>query len=465
MPQIIIPYQPLGYEDRAPYETVQIDFWETEADTPALVGASRSGKTMTGAGKGLRNTLREWQEHKRLVNGFVVGPRWDEVRGVLVEEYLKVIPPDLVWKTADGGIFHETQKVIRLVDFNALREGRREPGPLIYYRSGEDPKAIYGFTCGWVHQDEAAQMVQEVMGASVERCSDPPNQLFATFTPQGGRRHWANQKWALGQKQLVDGRRGLKIVNNDPQSPAWLMIYTDNYTLDEAWRRMVEANLGLDTAYGRQELFAEVMDVEGLVYPMFDPVHVRPAPEGFTQISGGIDRALSGITAVSLVGLDLAGRTWCFHEWGERAANITDVALHCVGLQQRYPGLWFDADPAPSAEIELATLRNLGVNIRRAQKKDMLDVGVKLIRERLNVQLDGLPGMFFADHCKETIAQMQSWCFIKGVEGGIEVTSDKVERFHRDHIDAMRYAVMGLFRQPFAADIPVHWTVRGRRVT
>ena len=95
---IAVRYQPLGYETAcgcgcgqkdAPYETVQIDFWESEADTPAFVGATRSGKTMTGAAKLNRNIL------KHNTNGLVVGPTWDQTRQIQIDYLLKLSVRDI----------------------------------------------------------------------------------------------------------------------------------------------------------------------------------------------------------------------------------------------------------------------------------------------------------------------------------------------------------------------------------
>lgn len=80
---IEVPYLPLGVEEGAPWETAQIDFWESSADSPAFIGASRSGKTRTGCGKMLSNML----------------------------------------------YYRETQKIIRLADLATLNEDHKEPGP------------------------------------------------------------------------------------------------------------------------------------------------------------------------------------------------------------------------------------------------------------------------------------------------------------------------------------------------
>jgi hypothetical protein len=455
---IIVPYQPLGYEDGAPYHTVQEDFYESTARTPAFIGAARAGKTMTGGGKGFSNVLTYGS------NLLAIAPRWDQVRGILVEECLKIIPKELVWPTGDGGLFHETQKVIRILDLRALEQGRKEPGPVIYFRSGEEPGAIYGFTCGTVWIDEAPQMAEETFGAAVERCSQRPNQLFATFTPKAGRQNWANKKWALGYREQVENKRGIRLLNPDTQSPAWLMEYTDNYTLPRAWREMQEANLGLDTAYGRQELLGEVVDFAGLVFDMFDPkVHVQILPEEFTRVAGGIDRAaLGGITAIKVGGLTPSGRVYSFFEWGKKQATLEEIAEVCAALQVdprcAGRGLRFYMDPNPQGEFEIATLVAHGVPVDRALKKDMMDASIRLMWERMRLRADGFPGYFIHPRCPQTIAQYQSWSFREGRSGGGVISYEDVERHGKDYIDAERYMMVGLLAGQGQGERTIIWT-------
>lgn len=454
MPEIEVPFQPLGYEEDAPYQTVQIDFWESEARTPAMVGAARLGKTMTGAGKMLANVLR----HQ--TNGLIIGPTWRQTEDIALAELLKILPRELVYLTADGGVFHHTRQLVQLLDLKALAKGEKKPGPVIHCRSGEDPKAIYGFTCGTVWQDEAALQPEETFGAAVARCSDPPWQLFATFTPKGGRRNWANQKWALGLKSPVEARRGVRYANPDPQSPAWNMIYTDNYKMSDEWREMQETNIGLDTAYGRQELLGEVVDFAGLVFDMFDPkTHVKQMPEEFVRVAGGIDRAaLGGTTAIKVIGLMPSGRVYSFFEWGKQHADISDIASVCSSLMvdPRCRGIVFHMDPHPQGEVEIASLQHWGIPVMRAAKKDQLDPGIRLMWSYLRVKADGLPGYFISPACPQTIAEYQSWCYVEGRGGGM-ISYEDVERRGKDFIDAERYAFMGLFGSQSAPPPAVQW--------
>ena len=465
---IAVRYQPLGYETAcgcgcgqkdAPYETVQIDFWESEADTPAFVGATRSGKTMTGAAKLYRNIL------KHNTNGLVVGPTWDQTRQIQIDYLLKLIPKELTVPTAEGGYFHETQKVMRLVDLPHFRKtGEKITGPTIYARSGEDARGIYGFTCGTVWLDEAPQLSEEVFGASVSRCSQKPSQLFATFTPKGGTKNWANRKWALGALQEVENRVGRRFANPDPHSPAWIMDYRANYTLGDEWRRIQEANLGLDTPYGRQELLGEVVDYAGLVFEMFDPkLHVRQLPEEFVRVSGGIDRAaLGGTTTVGAMGLTASGRVYSFFEWGQKQATLQDLVEVLAPLTQRCRGIQFHMDPHPQGEYEIETLRRLGLPVRRAAKKEMMDSGIRLMWQYMRPQADGLPGYFISPECVNTIGEYQSWCFVEGRGPGGTISYEDVERRGKDYIDKERYAMVGLFDRHSAPQRPIRYMVGGK---
>jgi len=444
MPEIVVPYLPLGYEPGAPCETAQIDFWESTAFSPAFLAARGAGKTLSGAAKTLKNILEFGS------NALVVGPRYEsQVRAVLVEKYLELIPKELIWCPPGARPYHETHKVIYLVDPKTILHKEPSPGPQIWFRSGDEPDTIEGFTVGTVHLDEAGRMVEEVFGLALGCLRDPrgPGQIIVTCTPPFGRLHWVNRKWGNGRWEELKDRKGRQIINSNPEYPAWNMIWTDNYKLTEYWRKNIEEGLNLDSAIGRQQLLGEPVDVTGIVYADFDPrLHVQTRPDEFIRIVGGIDRALSGVTAVVLAGQDKPGRTHWFHEWGKRNCDLEELGLHLLGLQQQYPQLWFEADPRPGGEMELESLRQLGVRVYRADKRDMLDVGVKLIWRLLRVDATGMPGLFVREWLSRTISQMQSWSFTEGADMGAAISYHEVEKHNRDFIDAARYATMALNR-------------------
>jgi len=212
--KIRVHYDPLGYEKAcgcgcgqkdAPYETVQIDFWESEAFSPAFIAARSTGKTLTGAAKTFKNVL------KYRSDALVVGPRYEsQVRAVLVPKYLEIIPKELIWQPPGAQKYHETQKCIVIKDLEALAQGKEEPGCTIWFRSGDQPDTIEGFTVGTVHLDEAARMDEMVYGLALPCLRHPkgPGQIFITTTPPAGVRHWVNKRWGNGRRTEVEGRRG-----------------------------------------------------------------------------------------------------------------------------------------------------------------------------------------------------------------------------------------------------------------
>ncbi len=159
---IRIDYEPLGYEDGAPYHTVQEDFWDSEAFSPAFLAARGAGKTMAGAAKNLKNMLLHGS------NSLVVGPRYEsQVRAVLVPTYLEVIPKELLFQP-----YHETHKSLLLCDLHALARNKREPGQTIWFRSGDEPETVEGFTVGTVNLDESARMDKAGYGLALGCSSD-----------------------------------------------------------------------------------------------------------------------------------------------------------------------------------------------------------------------------------------------------------------------------------------------------
>lgn len=462
MPDIIVPYQPLGQEDNAPCETVQIDFWDSEAFAPAFLAARGAGKTLSGAGKTVKNVLLHRSD------ALVVGPRYEsQVRAVLVPKYLEIIPKQLIYCPGGAHPYHETHKKIILKDLDALNAGRDEPGCTIWFRSGDEPDTVEGFTVGTVHIDEAGRMDELVFGLALGCLRDPkgPGQIIVTCTPPASRRHWVNRRWGNGRWEQVPDRKGRRIINADTSYPAWNMIWTDNYKLSEAWRRNFVEGLDLGTPFGRQQALGEVVEFAGLVFDMFDPhKHVQKLPEDFQRVAGGVDRALlGGTTAVKVVGLQRSGRLYSCFEWGKKQASQDDLAYILAEVQHRYPGIVFHFDPGPQGGEELETLRRLGINIYLARKKEMVGPGVRLMWRYLRPQADGLPGYHISPECPQTIEQYGSWEFIEG-KGGGEIGYEDVQTRGKDFLDAERYAIVGLFSPKVTPPREVIWEQGGKPV-
>jgi len=459
------PFCPLGLEEGAKWPTVQIDFYESKESSPAFIAARGAGKTLTGAGKTFTNVLTHGS------NALIVGPRYTtQVRHILVEKYLEIIPREFIWAPAGARLYHESLHVITLKDLSTIKDDPGEPGAKLFFCSGDEPDTIEGFTVGTVHLDEAGRMHEDVYGLALGCCRDPrgPGQIIITCTPPFNRQHWVNVKWGNGKWSEVEGKHGRKITNPNPQFPAWNMVWTDNYLLPEHWREMLE---GLDpnTPFGRQQMLGEPVDLAGLVYDEFDPdLHEKLMPREFVRVAGGIDRAaLGGTTAIKTIGLMPSGRVYSFFEWGKQHADLyEDVAAAAFQLQKEYPSIIFHMDPHPQGEVEIATLRHMGLNVVRAAKKEYMDAGVRLIKRYLHKRADGMPGYYISPDCPRTIAEFQSWTYKQGREGigGAMISYEDVERRGKDFLDAERYAMVGLLRSDAGPPREIIWTVRGRRI-
>ncbi len=461
MPDIIVPYQPLGQEDNAPCETVQIDFWDSEAFAPAFLAARGAGKTLSGAGKTVKNVLLYRSD------ALVVGPRYEsQVRAVLVPKYLEIIPKQLIYCPGGAHPYHETHKKIILKDLDALNAGRDEPGCTIWFRSGDEPDTVEGFTVGTVHIDEAGRMVEQVFGLALGCLRDPkgPGQIIVTCTPPASRKHWVNRKWGNGRWEQVPDRKGRRIINADANYPAWNMIWTDNYKLSEEWRRNFAAGLDLSTPFGRQQALGEVVEFAGLVFDMFSEKHIQTMPEDFQRVAGGVDRAaLGGTTAVKVVGLQPSDRLYSCFEWGKKHADLDDLGYVLADVQHRYPGIIFHMDPHSQGEEEIVKLRTHGIHICRARKKDMVDFGVRLMWRYMRPQADGLLGYHISPECPMTIEQYGSWEYVEG-KGGGEIGYEDVQTRGKDFIDAERYAIVGLIGAEGQTPVPIDWQNKGRSI-
>ena len=477
-----IDYEPLGYEDRGSKpewhdhiwgastcafpgcpsrKTVQIDFWESEASAPGFLAARGTGKTLSGAAKTLKNVLTFGAD------ALIIAPRYDQVRAVLVKKYLELIPKELIWCPPGAHPYHETHKTIILKNLEALAGGVDEPGATLWFRSGDEPEMIEGFTVGTVHLDEAARMAELVYQLALPCRRDPrgPGQIIMTTTPPGGRNHWVNQKWGNGHWQEGE-RQGFSIINPSPNCPAWNLILGDNYALSEKDRAEIMEGLDPDSPIGQQQLFGRVVDFAGLVFECFKPeMHVKTMPEDFIKVAGGIDRAsLGGTTAVGLMGKMPSGRVYSFFEWGKQHCDTQDLVQILAPLVREWghKGLLFYMDPDPQHEAEIQLLQSLGLPVVRAAKKDQMDTGIRLMWRWMRPQGDGLPGYYISPACPMTIGQYQSWSFVEGKGPGGTFSYEDGERRGKDYIDKERYEMMGLLTQTSQAGQKINWTVRGK---
>jgi len=183
--------------------------------------------------------------------------------------------------------------------------------------------------------------------------------------------------------------------------------------------------------YGRQELDAEDVALEGAAFEEFGVIHNRRPPEDtvFKKVVYGIDFGATSPTALYELKLDLSDRVWFTWEFYKRNADdydwITALAEHTQGS----PAVVF-CDPSRS-EKEMAELRKrYGVNLKRSTVK-RFDDRVRLWRNRLALR-DGTPRMFIDfGACPNLVSELNNLAFAQARIG--EYSVDRWEPGLNDH--------------------------------
>lgn len=150
-------------------------------------------------------------------------------------------------------------------------------------KTAENPDRLRGAAVGWIWLDEAAMMSEDVFDIT-QACLLATNGVtFLTTTPRG--RNWIyNKIWLKSET----GCQSDDVP--DPDIGAVRSITDENSYLSEAVLKRLKRSFSRD--FGKQELEAEFVSFEGLVYPAFNfHKHVitppnYTIPEGAEVVSG-----------------------------------------------------------------------------------------------------------------------------------------------------------------------------------
>lgn len=242
--------------------------------------------------------------------GMLIARSYPQLRQSLMvelEKWARASRLDEIWQ------FHRADNEIRLP--NASR---------FWLRSADRPESLLGADLAWLYGDEVALWDEAAFKYALSRLRQPgfPHQAVFTFTPKG--RNWAYEVFGVPRADAE-----VHIIRASTR---------DNPYLDPAFIAMLEAQYGTDTLWARQEIEAEFVSLEGLVYPQFsETLHVRPAPDRrfFSRVVAGVDWGFTNPGAIVVVG-----------------QYAPDFREHVPAGQEPTPGASTpspDAAPAPDA--------------------------------------------------------------------------------------------------------------------
>ena len=231
----------LKIESRIP---AQASFWEDRTRNRAYVGGVGSGKTTAGVVELLRQPAG--------TTGIVVAPTYPMLRDATMRTFFELVPDRLIRE------HNRAENRVELAN-----------GTTLLFRSGDRPDRLRGPNVGFAYLDEAAYLDEDVFKVIVGRLRRRPGRLWLTTTPRG--QNWVYRRFVTNATESHSLHTG-KTADNP---------YLPDDFVDE-----LSKEFG-DTAYARQELEGQFVDLSGvkrfagdLLAAVFDdqPAMIRAVP-------------------------------------------------------------------------------------------------------------------------------------------------------------------------------------------
>lgn len=291
-------------------------------------------------------------------------------------------------------------------------------GPVeIEIHSAYDPDSLIAATLSAAWIDEGARISPTAFRNIEERVLSTEGPILVTTTPRG--KNWVFEELS---KPFSEGntRYGAAVLKT-----------ADNPHLPQEEIRQLRERWGMDSAYARQELEAEFVTFEGLVYAGFDlDRHVAgKAPEKFRGVWAGLDWGFAPSPAAFVVlGEDFAGIWWALHEIYAYRMAMPELAklIEAAVRQFTIQTIW--ADPSQLAAVQL--MQQAGIPVVPARRLLEINVGVQKIarlleRDRFKI----------LSHCKNTIKELGLYHYPDGGKRDKPVDRDN------HALDAIRYCI------------------------
>jgi len=368
---------------------IQHDFVQCPDLRTAFIGGIGSGKSFAGAVKALMHC-----SHYGL--GMVVAPTFSMLR-------------DSTWRTY--------QEVCgdAILSFNKGEFLARIGGAEVLFRSADNPDRLRGPNLDWAHIDEAALCPEGTWEIVIGRlrAGGKARPIWVTSTPRG--RNWL---WRCRDQLTVFTART-----------------SDNPYLDPAFVKSLEASY--QGAFAQQELDGQFVAFEGLVYEEFSrEVHVADRDGPWREVVIGCDEGYTNPAVLLAVGTDGDGRAHVIEEFYQRQALQATVIQEARRMVEIYRAQAICIDP--SAPGLIADMVGAGLPAKAANRD--VFAGIQSVKARLARQGDGRPRLTVSPSCVNTIAEFESYCWVKGREGA----RDEPQKVNDHAMDALRYAVMEL---------------------
>ena len=361
----------------------QYEFF-AEPGFTAFIGGIGSGKTYVGAMKAIDHAAKG-------TLGMVVAPTYTMLRDSTLRTFMEL-----------AGNF--------VIDFNKTdMVATVQTGGEILFRSADKPDRNRGPNLHYAWIDEGSLTPPGTWEVSVgsERAGGQLGDVWVTGTPKG-KNHWT---YKLSDQMTV-----------------FRATTFDNPYASEEWKQALAK--GYSGNFRRQELYAEFVSFEGLVYPMFDrAIHIREySHRQFDSYELTVDEGYTNPAVILKVYERNGGEH--FHiasEWYETGKLHSQIVKAAEGMAD--PGCEVVVDAA-AAGLR-AEFRDAGFYVRSGKGR-VLD-GINKVGELLDPK-NGGPRLTIDPGCVRTINEFESYTWKDDKD-------EPVKEF--DHaMDAIRYKVM-----------------------
>lgn len=387
----------------------QYEFVSAEDQYVAFVGGVGSGKSMAGAARALAAAYgRIGTRPIRTPNlGVITAPTYRMLEDATIRTFFEV---------AEG----------RIVDF--VKSGVKavlDNGSEILFRSVEDPEKLRGINASWWFADEAAMYAPVTWNIGIGRLrqfDDSPGYAWLTTTPKG--RNWIYKTFAQEKRPGYRLMRA-RTTENPFLAPEFVAALKESYTGD----------------FARQELDAEFVSFEGLIYPEYDVAthrYVTPVPrERIVRVAAGVDWGYTNPGVILVGGLDSDGRLYVMYEEYKRQRLIEDWIGVAKQLNEIYTIDTFYCDPAEPTYI--ARFIDAGLNAQKADNS--INEGIQAVKSRLVRREDGLPRLVMQSDCANLLTEFEQYQWMAGRDG---IMRDQPTKANDHAMDALRYLVRGV---------------------
>lgn len=290
-------------------------------------------------------------------------------------------------------------------------------GSEVIFRSADEPERLRGPNLTWWWGDEAALYHNDVWRIMIGRLRQHGHgYAWPTTTPKG--HNWLYKEFMDRHAENADYRLFKARTRDNPHlDEAFIVSLEESYTGD----------------FARQELEADFVAFEGLVYPEFSrDVHGNADVKAeYPRVVAGVDWGFTNPGVINVFGLDADGLMVHVHEEYQRQRGIDEWADIARQLRDLWNIKTFYCDPSEPDYIRKFSERGC----RAVEANNTVSTGIQAVKRRLTTRR-----LLHYRGAVNTFAEYESYQWAKRGDA----TLDAPQKANDHSLDTVRYAVMGV---------------------